>query len=615
MWHAPDKTVSGCGRRRPTRRASPVPADITLTITDDDENVCARTTAILDAIMRLIVPGANDCSEVTLTQLADIIGTLALSNLNISSLAAGDFDGLTALTALDLGSNDLASLPNGIFDELTALTVLDLGSNDLASLPVGIFDKLTALTELDLSFNDLASRPAGIFGELHVNDLASLPDDIFEDLTELSLDRLFLDGNSGAPFKPVVSVGADLTVNAGSAVSIPGSVTGPWGDHVRWSWVQVDGPVSNTAVSEALSLTSADTGTPSFTAPMAEGSLYFRVVSTPGRAGQPSVSSGHAVSDPDWITIVVEAAPTVTLALTSTSISENGGSSTVTASLDRASGVETTITVSATPGTGASTSDYMLSSNATLTIAQGETTSTGTVTITAVDNDVDAPDKTVSVAGAAFNSHGVSGPADVTLTITDDDEALRFVGSIEDQNYPRAQPITSFALPEAVGGLQPIKYTLTPTLLTGLHFDPLTRVLSGTPTVVTSSPVQYTYTATDANGVTSQLTFNISVYSPVSIETGELPEAFTVVGNYPNPFQTVTQVAFHLPWSAGVRGEVIDLIGRRVLTIQETRVEAGWTKTIQINGASLPPGTYLYRLMTDSDSGNSVQVGRLVRIR
>ena len=96
----------------------------------------------------------------------------------------------------------------------------------------------------------------------------------------------------------------------------------------------------------------------------------------------------------------------MTLALSSSSISENGGSTTVTASLDRASGEETSITVSAAPGTGATASDYTLSENTTLTIAAGATTSTGVVTLTAVNNAVDAPDKTVTVAGAATNSQG-----------------------------------------------------------------------------------------------------------------------------------------------------------------------------------------------------------------
>ena len=45
------------------------------------------------------------------------------------------------------------------------------------------------------------------------------------------------------------------------------------------------------------------------------------------------------------------------------------------------------------------------------------------MTITAHNNDVDAPNKTVRVSGSASNSQGVTDPADVTLTITDDDTA------------------------------------------------------------------------------------------------------------------------------------------------------------------------------------------------
>ena len=47
----------------------------------------------------------------------------------------------------------------------------------------------------------------------------------------------------------------------------------------------------------------------------------------------------------------------------------------------------------------------------TLTIAAGSTVSTGTVTLTAVDNDVDAPDKTVTVSGSVTGGLGMSTPA------------------------------------------------------------------------------------------------------------------------------------------------------------------------------------------------------------
>ena len=112
----------------------------------------------------------------------------------------------------------------------------------------------------------------------------------------------------------------------------------------------------------------------------------------------------------------------VTLALDSDSISEDGGVSTVTATLDRASSEETTVTVSASAVSPAVSGDYTLSGNRILTIAAGATASTGAVTLTAVDNQIDAPDKTVAVSAMASNSQGASAPADMTLTIIDDDD-------------------------------------------------------------------------------------------------------------------------------------------------------------------------------------------------
>ncbi len=94
-----------------------------------------------------------------------------------------------------------------------------------------------------------------------------------------------------------------------------------------------------------------------------------------------------------------------------------------------------------------------------------------------------------------------------------------------------------------------------------------------------------------------------------------LPEKFVVHSNYPNPFRTTTQLTFDLPRQSQVSVEVIDVIGRRVMNAPERTMSAGWSQRIELNGESLPPGLYLYRLIADSPSGNSVQVGRFVRIR
>ena len=265
-------------------------------------NICDRTVTVMSAILSKI-PSRIDCAEITSTQPAAITDTLSLNSKNISSLKAGDFDGPISLTGLSLYDNNLSTLPDDIFDELTLLAKLDLRDNDLHRLPGGIFDELTSLILLFLDGNALVT----------------LPEDIFEDLTELHLNSsryrpfgLRLQGNPGAPFRPAVNASAELTVQPGTEVFIPGSVTGPWESFVRWTWTQVDGPDSDTPVSGASPLTGGDAAMPSFTAPMTVGELHFRLVATPAHEGTPNTAFGHATSDPDWITVRVDVATNVT---------------------------------------------------------------------------------------------------------------------------------------------------------------------------------------------------------------------------------------------------------------------------------------------------------------
>ena len=123
------------------------------------------------------------------------------------------------------------------------------------------------------------------------------------------------------------------------------------------------------------------------------------------------------------LTITDDDTPRVTLTLSDSSIAENGGEATVTATQDKPDDADTRITVSVTPVSPATTSDYRLSANVTLTIPAGQRTSTGTVTITAVDNDVVAADKRLSVAGTAANTNYAGGlpVTGAALTIADDD--------------------------------------------------------------------------------------------------------------------------------------------------------------------------------------------------
>ena len=113
------------------------------------------------------------------------------------------------------------------------------------------------------------------------------------------------------------------------------------------------------------------------------------------------------------------------------SISEDGGRTTVTASLDGLSSADVIVTVSATAVEPAVANDFRLSVNRELTIRAGQLQSTGTVTIEAEDNEVDAPDKTVEVTASASGGNGVAAPAAQTLTITDDDDTARLTLTLD----------------------------------------------------------------------------------------------------------------------------------------------------------------------------------------
>ncbi len=194
-------------------------------------------------------------------------------------------------------------------------------------------------------------------------------------------------------------------------------------------------------------------------------------------------------------------------------------------------------------------------------------------------------------------------------------KAVTFSGMLKDQSLARGQAMDPFMFPEASGGAAPIRYELLPDLPEGLVFDGNTRTLSGVPAMVTEQPVPFKFRATDVNGSSDSLMFTIEVFSPVSIERASLPESFTVQSNYPNPFATSTQLVLDLPWSAQVTVEVMDLAGRRVLSLPTEVVAAGWERSLSLNGHGLPSGMYMYRLIAASPEETFVHVGSLVRLR
>jgi len=101
-----------------------------------------------------------------------------------------------------------------------------------------------------------------------------------------------------------------------------------------------------------------------------------------------------------------------------------------------------------------------------------------------------------------------------------------------------------------------------------------------------------------------------------STEASTVPRTFTLRGNYPNPFNSSTHIAFDLPEPAMVRVEISDLLGRRVKTIPARPVGVGTDHTIAVDASDLSSATYLYRLVAVYDGGEKrVKYGRMLLVR
>ncbi len=264
------------------------------------------------------------------------------------------------------------------------------------------------------------------------------------------------------------------------------------------------------------------TGTVTITAVINTVDAPHKAVTVSGTA-----TNSQGVTNPAPVTLTIvddDDTPKVTLVLTPASITEAGGTSTVTARLNHSSTDATTVTVSASPVSPAVAGDYTLSANRELTIAAGATTSTGTVTITAVINTVDAPHKAVTVSGTATNSQGVTNPAPVTLTIVDDDDTPKVTlvltpASITEAggtstvtarlNHPssEATTVTVSASPEspAVAGDYTLSGNLDLTIMVGATTSTGTVTITAVDNdvVVAAKEVTVSATATNSQGVTA----------------------------------------------------------------------------------------------------------------
>ena len=139
--------------------------------------------------------------------------SLSLHYNSMSSIHAGAFDGLSALTRLSLSYNSISGIPAGLFDGLSVLTQLGLAYNPTSSIPAGLFDGLSVLTQLNLYNTAISSIPAGTFDGLSALTRLLLYSNAISSISAGTFDRLSALTELSLRNNPFTSVPCDWGVN------------------------------------------------------------------------------------------------------------------------------------------------------------------------------------------------------------------------------------------------------------------------------------------------------------------------------------------------------------------------------------------------------------------
>ncbi|MCW8850567.1 MAG: T9SS type A sorting domain-containing protein, partial [Melioribacteraceae bacterium] len=106
------------------------------------------------------------------------------------------------------------------------------------------------------------------------------------------------------------------------------------------------------------------------------------------------------------------------------------------------------------------------------------------------------------------------------------------------------------------------------------------------------------------NGTPGQIN-STYVVSINQTEDGIIPKNFSLMQNFPNPFNPSTNINFEVPEKSRIKISVYDILGRKVDDLIKDEFSPGRHNT-NWNAASFSSGIYFIRLSAESVSGASI---------
>ncbi|MFC1552292.1 T9SS type A sorting domain-containing protein [Candidatus Latescibacterota bacterium] len=99
-------------------------------------------------------------------------------------------------------------------------------------------------------------------------------------------------------------------------------------------------------------------------------------------------------------------------------------------------------------------------------------------------------------------------------------------------------------------------------------------------------------------------------YEPILVEDNTIPKQFRLIGNFPNPFNPVTEIRYEIPEQCNVKLKIYTISGQLVETLIDETVSPG-IHSVKWNPTEISSGLYIYEM----EAGNKKYVNRMLLLK